>query len=216
MVTAGTTKLIGGVMTFQLIGDRLAVDFANTALNDSDDGLTGWIELIEFLAATGTISSARRAALADLEASALNETAALFRVAIRLRDAMRQILEARIAGAPLDADWITPINEVLACTEGYDRLEPVHDASRENPEWRITLAARSQGLEWLLAAIARSAAEIVAEGLDAPIRRCANPKCGLFFYDASRTGQRRWCSMSVCGNRSKVAAHFKRKRSRAA
>ena len=70
--------------------------------------------------------------------------------------------------------------------------------------------AREGGLDWLLAAVARSAAEIVAEGARARLRVCANGDCGLFFYDESRTHRRRWCSMAVCGNRSKVAA-FARK-----
>jgi predicted RNA-binding Zn ribbon-like protein len=61
-----------------------------------------------------------------------------------------------------------------------------------------------------LAAVARSGAEIFAESSRANLRLCANPRCGLLFYDTSRTHRRRWCSMAVCGNRSKVAA-FARK-----
>src|SRR6266568_1307726 len=60
------------------------------------------------------------------------------------------------------------------------------------------------------AAVAWSGAEIIAEGTRARLRLCANPHCGLFFYDNSRTRRRRWCSMAACGNRSKVAA-FARK-----
>jgi len=63
----------------------------------------------------------------------------------------------------------------------------------------------------LLAAIARSAAEIFVEGAEARIRVCANPGCGLFFCDTSRTHRRRWCSMAVCGNRHKVASFARRR-----
>src|SRR5260370_646360 len=56
--------------------------------------------------------------------------------------------------------------------------------------------------------------DIIAEGARARLRLCANAHCGLFFYDNSRTRRRRWCSMAVCGNRSKVAA-FARKRASA-
>ncbi len=68
-----------------------------------------------------------------------------------------------------------------------------------------------------LVPIARSAAEIIAD-LRAPnaIRKCANPECQLYFYDTSRVGKRRWCSMAACGNRAKVAAHMERLRTRAA
>jgi predicted RNA-binding Zn ribbon-like protein len=61
-----------------------------------------------------------------------------------------------------------------------------------------------------LAAIARSAAELIVEGPNAPVRLCANPACRLFFYDDSRTHRRRWCSMAVCGNRHKVASFLRR------
>jgi len=205
-------------LEFDLIGSRLAVNFANTAVktNLAEDRLDTWSDLLAFLAATNTISPARAKALADLETRAPDETAALLRASLDLRGSVRGILQARTAGAPLAPEWIEQINSLLAATEGYDRLEPVPGVGGNGADWRIGFAAREQGLEWLLAAIARSAAEIVAEGPAAPVRRCANPKCGLFFYDDSRTGRRRWCSMSVCGNRSKVAAHFKRKRWKAA
>ena len=50
--------------------------------------------------------------------------------------------------------------------------------------------------------------ELRGRGTD--IRRCANPRCHLYFRDPSRTRRRRWCSMAVCGNRMKVAAHLRR------
>jgi predicted RNA-binding Zn ribbon-like protein len=94
---------------------------------------------------------------------------------------------------------------MLRVTEGHDEL--AFGAGR----WRIEFVARESGLEWLLAAVARSAAEIVAEGAGARVRVCANPECGLFFYDGSRTKRRRWCSMAVCGNRHKVASFAKKR-----
>ncbi len=72
---------------------------------------------------------------------------------------------------------------------------------------------REGGLDWLLAAIARSAAEIIVEGAQARLRICANPGCGLFFSDNSRTRRRRWCSMAICGNRHKVASFARRQAS---
>jgi len=42
------------------------------------------------------------------------------------------------------------------------------------------------------------------------IRKCAN--CVLHFYDTSKKGTRRWCSMQMCGNRLKVAAYAARQR----
>src|SRR4029077_3070203 len=104
------------------------------------------------------------------------------------------------------SEWIEPVNEILRITEGHDEL-----VGRDSV-WKIEFVAREGGLDWLLAAVARSGAELIAEGAGARLRMCANLRCGLFFYDNSRTRRRRWCSMAVCGNRNKVAA-FARKHS---
>lgn len=44
------------------------------------------------------------------------------------------------------------------------------------------------------------------------LRRCAGEGCVLHFYDTSKRGDRRWCSMAGCGNRAKAARHYARAR----
>jgi predicted RNA-binding Zn ribbon-like protein len=44
------------------------------------------------------------------------------------------------------------------------------------------------------------------------IRRCAGAGCVLHFFDVSKRGERRWCSMAGCGNRAKAARHYARTR----
>ncbi|MEU3303554.1 CGNR zinc finger domain-containing protein [Streptomyces sp. NPDC006678] len=44
------------------------------------------------------------------------------------------------------------------------------------------------------------------------IRACAHTACVLRFFDTSRNGTRRWCSMAVCGNRAKASRHYARTR----
>ena len=39
------------------------------------------------------------------------------------------------------------------------------------------------------------------------LRICPGANCGGRFVDSSPAGRRRWCSMAVCGNRSKAAKH---------
>ena len=43
-------------------------------------------------------------------------------------------------------------------------------------------------------------------------KRCAGQECGWLFFDATKNNRRRWCEMSVCGNRSKVRAARERQR----
>ena len=42
------------------------------------------------------------------------------------------------------------------------------------------------------------------------IKHCENPTCVLWFFDTTRNGTRRWCSMAVCGNRMKARRHYGR------
>ncbi|MEV4949017.1 CGNR zinc finger domain-containing protein [Streptomyces sp. NPDC053755] len=66
--------------------------------------------------------------------------------------------------------------------------------------------------DWLAA---WTAAEIYLRLLEenpGRIRKCANPECILHFYDVSKNGGRRWCSMVGCGNRAKAHRHYSRRK----
>jgi predicted RNA-binding Zn ribbon-like protein len=184
----------------RLLGGRIAIDFANL----TESRAVSWEELIRFLEASRIVSPERGSQLLGLTQTDPQTADALLQKARRLCESLRIILGASMRKEKLQRAWIESINEILRITEGHDEL--VLDGGN----WQMEFIAREGGLDWLLAAIARSGAEIVTEGAKARIRLCANPACGLFFYDDSRTHRRRWCSMSVCGNRHKVAA-FARK-----
>jgi predicted RNA-binding Zn ribbon-like protein len=187
--------------TPRLIGGRLAIDFANRAKPDN----LSWESLIRFLEEVRITSAERTARLRNLPQSDPQSADQLLQKALRLSSVLEKIFTSIVRGEKIARDWAEPINEILRITEGHDELV------QQEGVWRMEFVAREGGLDWLLAAIARSAAELVAEGSNSRIRICANTNCGLFFYDNSRTRQRRWCSMSICGNRSKVAT-FARKR----
>jgi predicted RNA-binding Zn ribbon-like protein len=185
----------------RLLGGRLSLDFVNATPTNAE---LPWELLIQFLESTSIVSAGRGAQLLSLPQSDPQAAEALLLKARRLGSALRKVFAATLRKQRIAGEWIEPINEILRITEGHDEL--VGQAG----VWKIEFVAREGGLDWLLAAVARSGAEIIAEGARARLRLCANPHCGLFFYDNSRTRRRRWCSMAVCGNRSKVAA-FARK-----
>src|SRR2546422_11122302 len=64
----------------------------------------------------------------------------------------------------------------------------------------------------LLVPVAESASELLCHGDLALVLKCENPRCILYFYDTTKNHARRWCSMTVCGNRMKVPAHYRRRR----
>lgn len=192
-------------VTPPFLGGRLCVDFANAATFPASPVVEqlSWEELILFLEAANIVTAARRGHLLELTRMDPQSAEDLLRHANGLRERLRRIFAAIAGGKRIAPEWVEPINAILSVTEGHDEL------SWDGRKWRIAFVAREESLVWLLAAVARSAAELLAEGA-APLRHCANPACGLFFYDDSRTRQRRWCSMALCGNRSKVAAFARR------
>ena len=64
----------------------------------------------------------------------------------------------------------------------------------------------------VLAPLAEAAAGLLASGDFSLIRRCESDQCVLWFYDRTKSHHRRWCSMTSCGNRHKVAAFRQRQK----
>lgn len=193
------------IVTRMLLGGRLAVDFANTP---SYPGVAArqpsWEELVAFLEASRVVSRERGANLLALPESDPQAAEKILSRAIRLRDGLRKAFGAMVRKERMLAEWIAPINEILRITEGHDEL------TQDGAGWKLEFMAREGGVDWLFAAVARSAAEIIVEGSHSRLRVCANPSCSLYFFDVSRTHRRRWCSMAICGNRHKVSSFAKR------
>ena len=188
-----------------LLGGRLALDFANIpSYPGAPAHHLSWEELIVFLEASHIVSNERGSTLLALSGSDPDAAQTLLSRSTDLRDSLRKIFGAMVGKEEIAPDWAEPINRILRITEGHDELVSADSG------WKLEFVARESGLDWLLAAVARSAAEIIVEGAQARVRICANPVCGLFFSDHSRTHRRRWCSMAVCGNRNKVASFARR------
>ena len=119
---------------------------------------------------------------------------------VAMRDAVRLALEASIGGGPLPAAAVERLNETSARVPFVRGFDPPEAVERPLPASPTALA---------LARIAWSAIALLGTDARERLRRC--PACGRFFV-TSRT-DRRWCSMA-CGNRTRVARHHARRRTR--
>jgi predicted RNA-binding Zn ribbon-like protein len=62
----------------------------------------------------------------------------------------------------------------------------------------------------LVGAVAGAASDLLCHADFSLVRKCENPAGLRYFYDVGKNHARRWCSMSVCGNRMKVALYHRR------
>lgn len=193
---------------FLFIGGRLCVDFANTvhAPGSPAGALDGFDDVVAFLEAAGAVDGGEARRLRAVARASPRRSAAAFARGLAMRDMLRALLAALAAHEPVRRQWVEVVNGVLRSGFGYLQL-----VAREG-RWSLTPVASPGDPLRALVPVARSAAELIQEGPGAPVRKCASPKCVLYFYDVSRTGTRRWCSMTACGNRAKVAAHARRER----
>lgn len=160
----------------------------------------------------GRVSGQHREALAtpgDLDrwlvAAGLTEgppaaTAEDLSAARDLRESLYALALARVEDRPLpDAP-----REALNALAARPAAEPWLDVSGQA---RLKGKARD-----LLVGVAREAVLLLGGPDAGRIRQCQGPTCAILFLDTSRKGDRRWCSMSACGNRAKVAAFRDRER----
>jgi predicted RNA-binding Zn ribbon-like protein len=124
------------------------------------------------------------------------------------RETLRHMADGIFRERGVAAEGPAAINFILAENDGTLRLE------RHAGAFRTRFAARPTQPISLLGSVAEAAADLLGARDHHLIRRCGNPDCGLFFYDATRNHRRQWCSMATCGNLMKVRAFRRRARRR--
>ncbi|MEV8315501.1 CGNR zinc finger domain-containing protein [Streptomyces sp. NPDC059900] len=116
---------------------------------------------------------------------------------LRAREALASVVDS-----PGDPAGIARVDAVLS--HGRIRATLTGEGPGEEPEF----ADPAWGAAWLAA---RDYLSLLAAAPDR-IRGCAHESCVLHFFDTSRNGTRRWCSMAACGNRAKASRHYARSR----
>ncbi len=119
---------------------------------------------------------------------------------IALREVLFRLFAAAAAATPPAQGDVAAFNAALAEAPARRRLSGSGDAYGVEPA--------TGSLAALLAPVLWSAADLLAGRRRASLRQCANPECGWLFLDDSKSGNRRWCMMSACGNRAKARRHY--------
>ena len=203
------------------VADSPGLDFLNSIATPVDTQVE-WIgsgeELISWLLQSGMVPPE---VIAELRRRAVpGEFDTVAAQARKLREWFRGFVRAH-KGKPLKPKVLAelePLNRVLARDEEFGQVVAREisrkSAARASDDGAPVLVWRPQR-RWrspdaLLFPIAKAMAQLVCEEDFRHVKACEGQRCTLMFVDRTRGHGRRWCSMSVCGNRAKQAAHRER------
>jgi predicted RNA-binding Zn ribbon-like protein len=206
------------------VADAMGLDFLNTRAVPVDTEVE-WIgsgeDLVSWMQAAELVPPEILAALHKTAAAAEFDRVAS--QARKLREWFRRFVHSHL-GSPLRPkalQELEPLNRVLIRDEQFGQIV-ARDSSRkgrskQDPNEEAPLSElvwsprrRWRSAETLLFPIAKAMADLVCDEDFTYVRACEGHDCTLLFVDRTRGHARRWCSMAVCGNRAKQAAHRER------
>jgi predicted RNA-binding Zn ribbon-like protein len=118
------------------------------------------------------------------------------------REGLRALLDERAHGGIRD-ETLRALNELPAAA----LLRARFDAAG-SPQ----LVPVATGLDRALAELCAIIGAAALDGTWARLKVCAQDTCMYAFYDRSKNRSGSWCSMAVCGNRSKARSYRERQR----
>jgi predicted RNA-binding Zn ribbon-like protein len=192
---------------FLFVANRPALDFLNTkpVLAEGPTELLPDFDALErWLIAAGIVNSAKMKGHLRGWRN-LPEAKAFLTELIAFRERLRSAVVRMEAGATPSDEFLKEVNAklleypprtTLRKREGRVVVEPVFEPREPADLW---------------APIIQSVADLLSEPQTQRLRQCES--CVLHFFDTSKKGSRRWCSMNLCGNKVKVATYQRRKRS---
>lgn len=193
------------------VGDAPGLDFLNSVAAQvhtlvdwigDGNGLLGWLEQAGLVPAD-VLSTVRTRALPgelDKIADQARNLREWFRGFVQAHKGRRLALE--------DLAELEPLNRLLGRDERFSRIVLRHGGLPASLELQEMRPWRSP--ETLLLPIGAALARLVVTENFANVKACEGPACTLLFADHTRGHARRWCSMAICGNRGKQAAHRRR------
>lgn len=198
------------------IAGDLSLDFLNS-IGTPADTVVEWLANGEDL-----LAWLQQADLVPLEALATIRTncfpGELDAVAAQAR-ALREWFRAFIfkhrghSLGPAALNELKPLNRILERDDAYGaivarKVEAPDQSATSGLEWRTLRRWRTP--DSLLLPIAHAIANFVTSEDLSRVKSCEKSPCTLFFVDRTRGQVRRWCSMTLCGNRAKQALYRSR------
>ncbi|HEY4166749.1 MAG TPA: CGNR zinc finger domain-containing protein [Reyranella sp.] len=189
------------------VGDALGLDFLNSIATPVDtaidwigdgEGYLSWLDQAHLVPDDVLRDMRERAQPGELD-----EVAEQVR---SLREWFRGFVR-RHMGRPLTAEALAelePLHRLLRRDETFSQIAPRPNGRRP---FELQAVRRWRNPDALLLPVGEALARLVCTEDFSDVKACEGPACTLLFADHTRARVRRWCSMAICGNRAKQAAH---------
>ncbi|HVW73334.1 MAG TPA: ABATE domain-containing protein [Rhizomicrobium sp.] len=194
------------------IADAIGLDFLNSIATPADtpvdwiadgEGYLRWLEQAGLVPVDVLRHMRARARPGELDKLAGE--------ARSLREWFRDFVR-RHKGQALTATALAelePLNRLLEKNCSFSQIALQPDGQHV---FMVQSVRRWPDTEALLLPVAEALARLVSTEDFALVKACEGPTCTLLFADHTRGHARRWCSMAICGNRAKQAAHRHRRK----
>ncbi len=174
------------------IAGHVALDFVNTAEERGHPGASDALRTVDDLRLWGE----RSGVLAPGADSGPSSTELL--AAIESRELLYRLFLGRAHGQRALAADLSQLS--LLASTAYQAADLNQDA-----DGRLSWTWNSSQLATVRHVAVTSAVQLLSQSPTARLKQCPGDHCGWFFLDTTKRGNRRWCSMSECGQEAKTA-----------
>ena len=196
---------------FLFVGNHFALDFLNTRLvNDAGPlellpdtaSLSRWFDAVGLLKVTDKDQAAQTWQNSQVGRRFLEDL-------LDFREKLRSTVLRLESGKNPEPAFLLELNKrLLAYPHRYVLF------SNRSGTRRQTYLDSAANPDDLWRELADSAAHLLTDVPVNRLRKCE--RCVVNFYDISKKGSRRWCSMHMCGNRQKVSTYRRKLRAQVA
>jgi predicted RNA-binding Zn ribbon-like protein len=190
---------------FDLTGGAVCLDFVNTLderRGEAKELLTEYARLLQWCEQTKLFQPAK---IGVLEITARNHAVAACKALVdarKLRESLFAIFHALVQGADSSSSLVN-------FNAWVERADSRRMLVRKGPGFAWSYEVKDPALNCMLWPIVDSALKtLIDEDLRTRVRMCSGPGCAWLFLDYSRRRDRKWCDMSVCGNRVKARRFY--------
>ena len=197
---------VDGRFLYELTGGNVALDLVNT-LDERRTGpierITDFEKLVDWADQAGVLLSTDKNKF--LKTTTTQVRKRVVKEILELREALFEIVVSLVQNEDPNSPHMTLLNRWFERAAKYKRLD--------FGGGRMVWLWHARHPEVITCRVADAAANLFTDSdVSNRLRVCCGPTCAWTFLDYSRRRNRRWCDMSVCGNRTKVRRYYARKR----